>query len=64
MAGFVPIAPLLSPEEIERLTATQLATLREEIQKEIRTSGAIQEILKRRARQVYDQLTSSPTSAG
>ena len=60
MAAFVPLAPLLTQDQLDQLTPQQLATLREEIQKEIRTHGAIQTRLKERAREVYTQLTGGP----
>ena len=62
MAISIPLALLLSQEEIQRLTPAQLDALREEIQKEFRTSGAVQDILKARARQVYSQLAGGSST--
>ena len=60
MAGFVPVVPLLDVEQLKNLDAKQLEILRDALRNEIRTNPDIQYILKTRAQQVYDQLTSGP----
>jgi hypothetical protein len=61
MAGFLPMLPLLSIQEIQALDANELEILRDAIRKEIATSPEIQAILRAKAREVYDQLKPPPT---
>ena len=60
MAASVPLAPMLSQEELDQLTPEELTKLREEIQKEIRTNGQIQSALRDKARQMYNQMRPKP----
>jgi hypothetical protein len=63
MAGFLPMLPLLSIQELQALDENELKILRDAIRTEIATSPQIQAILRAKAREVYDQLKPPETGS-